>query len=153
MESDDNLSASSADQLAQAAASAMWAEDKASAGLGMQIEAVGEGWSRLSMTVREDMVNGLDICHGGFVFALADSAFAYACNSHNLAAVAAGVSIDFLRPAKRGDRLVAQAQVVNQSKRSGLYDIVVRNQMDQVIGQVRGRSMRIGGPVIKEQTV
>lgn len=146
---DKNLTQLSGDQLAAAAAAAMWADDKASAGLGMRIEAVGEGWARLSMTVRDDMVNGLDICHGGFVFALADSAFAFACNSQNLAAVAAGVSIDFLRPAKRGDHLLAEARAVNQSKRSGLYDIVVSNQQGQVVGQVRGRSMRIGGPVIK----
>ncbi|TFH68712.1 hydroxyphenylacetyl-CoA thioesterase PaaI [Gammaproteobacteria bacterium LSUCC0057] len=139
---------SGGDQLARQAADFMWAQDRASAGLGMEIEAVGEGWSRLAMTVSAEMVNGLDICHGGFVFSLADSAFAFACNSQNQAAVAAGVSIDFLRPAKLGDRLTAEAAVVNQSRRSGLYDIVVRNQNQQIIAQVRGRSMRIGGPVI-----
>ncbi len=137
------------DELARLAADAMWAQDRASPGLGMQIDAVGEGWSRLSMAVRDDMVNGLDICHGGFVFSLADSAFAFACNSQNLAAVAAAVSIDFLRPAKRGDRLTAEARMVSQSKRSGLYDMVVRNQHDEIIAQVRGRSMRIGGPVVE----
>jgi len=137
------------DELARRASAAMWAQDRASPGLGMQIDAVGEGWSRLSMTVRADMVNGLEICHGGFVFALADSAFAFACNSHNLAAVAAGVAIDFLRPAKLGDQLTAEARVVNQSKRSGLYDMVVRNQNNEIIAQVRGRSMRIGGPVVE----
>lgn len=138
---------SDADAIAKAAADAMWAEDRATQGLGMTLVSVTAGRAEISMPVREDMVNGHDICHGGFIFALADSAFAFACNSRNLVTVAAGARIDFLRPAKRGDVLTAIANVVHQGKRSGIYDSVVTNQDGAIIAQFRGNSATIGGPL------
>lgn len=135
------------DAIAKAAADAMWAEDRATQGLGMTLVSVTAGRAEISMPVREDMVNGHDICHGGFIFALADSAFAFACNSRNLVTVAAGARIDFLRPAKRGDVLTAIANVVHQGKRSGIYDSVVTNQDGAIIAQFRGNSATIGGPL------
>ena len=95
--------------LAEACAAAMWAEDTASQGLGMQLEAVGPGTARMAMPVRDGMVNGHGMCHGGFIFTLADSAFAFACNSRNAKCVAAGGSINVLRPARLGDTLTATA--------------------------------------------
>ena len=142
----------SAQQLAQACAAAMWADDKASQGLGMAIETVTPGRSVLSMTVREDMVNGHSICHGGFIFTLADSAFAFACNSENFNTVAAGVRIEFLAPAKLGDRLTAVAEQVHQGGRTGVYDVVVTNQKERRLAVFRGNSHRIGGALVDEET-
>jgi len=143
---------SDADVIARAAADAMWAGDRATQAMGMTLDTVTAGRAQISMTVREDMVNGHGICHGGFIFALADSAFAFACNSRNLVTVAAGARIDFLRPAKLGDRLTGVSEVVHQGKRSGIYDSVVTNQDGEVIAQFRGNSATIGGPLteIKE---
>ena len=130
----------------------MWANDRASRELGMQIEVVEPGRAVLLMSVRDDMVNGHDICHGGMIFTLADSAFAFACNSHNLNAVAAGARIDFLAPGRLGDRLTAVAQQVAQSRRSGVYDVTVTNQDGRVIALFRGNSQRIGGELVDAQT-
>lgn len=141
-----------AQQLAQASADAMWADDKASQTMGMAIMAIAPGTATLSMTVREDMVNGHDICHGGFIFTLADSAFAFACNSHNLNAVASGARIEFLAPGKLGDTLSAVAKEVSQGKRSGVYDAVVSNQDGRKIALFRGNSARIGGSLVDELT-
>ena len=140
----------SAQQLAQACADAMWADDKASQGLGMAIESMAPGRSELSMTVREDMVNGHSICHGGFIFTLADSAFA--CNSENFNTVAAGVRIEFLAPGKLGDRLTAVAEQVHQGGRTGVYDVVVTNQEARKLAVFRGNSHRIGGALVDENT-
>ena len=142
----------SAQQLAQACADAMWADDKASQGLGMAIESMAPGRSELSMTVREDMVNGHSICHGGFIFTLADSAFAFACNSENFNTVAAGVRIEFLAPGKLGDRLTAVAEQVHQGGRTGVYDVVVTNQEARKLAVFRGNSHRIGGALVDENT-
>jgi acyl-CoA thioesterase len=142
----------SAQQLAEACAAAMWADDKASQGLGMAIEQISPGRSELSMTVREDMVNGHSICHGGFIFTLADSAFAFACNSENFNTVAAGVRIEFLAPASLGDRLTAVAGQVHQGKRTGVYDVVVSNQEGRKLAVFRGNSHRIGGALVDEIT-
>ncbi len=139
-------------QLARACADTMWANDKASPELGMQIEAVEPGRSVLLMSVRDDMVNGHDICHGGMIFTLADSAFAFACNSHNLNAVAAGARIEFLAPGRLGDKLTAVAEQVAQGRRSGVYDVTVTNQDGQVIALFRGNSQRIGGELVDAQT-
>lgn len=135
--------------LAQRCAQFMWETDRASKALGMQIESVAEGRACLAMAVRVDMVNGHDICHGGMIFSLADSAFAFACNSQNQVAVAAGCSIDFIQPAHLGDRLVAVAEVVHQGGRNGLYDVTVSNQEQAVIAKFRGRSTRLNRPVIE----
>lgn len=141
---------SDAQATAERAAAAMWARDRASSGLGMRIVAVGPGHAELSMTVREDMLNGHDICHGGFIFTLADSAFAFACNSYNLTTVASGCSIDFVAPARLGDVLIARAQEQSMSGRTGVYDIVVSTAQGGRIALFRGRSYRIKGHVVTD---
>jgi acyl-CoA thioesterase len=113
----------SPDDIARACAEAMWREDDASSGLGMAIVEVKSGLATLAMTVQPHMVNGQRIAHGGFIFTLADSAFAFACNSHNERAVAAQCDISFIRPGKLGDRLVATAREISRSGRSGIYDV------------------------------
>jgi acyl-CoA thioesterase len=141
-----------AQQLAEACAAAMWADDKASQALGMAIESMTPGQAVLSMPVREDMVNGHSICHGGFIFTLADSAFAFACNSENHNTVAAGVRIEFLAPGKLGDQLTARADQVHQGGRTGVYDVVVSNQEGRKLAVFRGNSHRIGGALVDEET-
>lgn len=137
-----------ADQLARLCAEFMWSNDNASQHLGIVINSMYGGKAVVSMTVRDNMVNGHDTCHGGMIFSLADSAFAFACNSQNHAAVAANCSIDFIQPAYRGDHLTANAVMVHQGRRTGIYDIAVSNQDGRVIARMRGRSSRLKGPVI-----
>jgi acyl-CoA thioesterase len=134
----------SPEDVARACAEAMWAEDDASKGLGMEIVEIGPGFATLAMTVRPDMVNGQRIAHGGFIFTLADSAFAFACNSHNERAVAAQGQITFLKPGRLGDRLVAKAREVARTGRSGIYDVRV-TVSDTVIAEFRGHSRVIPG--------
>ena len=134
----------SPDDIARACAEAMWEEDDASKGLGIKIVAIGPGLATLTMTVQPHMVNGQRIAHGGFIFALADSAFAFACNTHNERAVAAQGSITFIRPGKLGDRLVAAAREISRNGRSGIYDVQVTAN-DVVIAEFRGHSRLIGG--------
>ena len=126
-----------------AAARAMWAADAASLALGMELVEVGAGRARVSMLIRPDMVNGHDLCHGGLVASLADSAFALACNSHGTVTVAAGFEIDFLEPARLGQVLQAHAREVALRGRSGLYDVTVRAGAT-VIAEFRGRSRSLG---------
>lgn len=133
------------DALARACAEAMWAEDRASPGLGMTLDSVGPGRAQLSMRVEARMVNGHGICHGGFVFALADSAFAFACNSHGERAVAQHCAITYLRPARLGERLVADARERARAGRSGLYDITVRTDAGEAVAEFRGQSRLSGG--------
>ena len=134
----------SPDDLARACADAMWKEDDASKGLGMELVEIGPGRATLALTVRPDMVNGQRIAHGGFIFTLADSAFAYACNSHNVRTVAAQGDITFIQPGNLGDRLVATAREISRSGRSGIYDVRVTAN-DAVIAEFRGHSRTIGG--------
>jgi acyl-CoA thioesterase len=134
----------SSDDLARACAEAMWKEDDASKGLGMELVEVKPGHATLAMTVQPHMVNGQRIAHGGFIFTLADSAFAFACNSHNERAVAAEGNISFIRPGKLGDRLVATAREISRSGRSGIYDVRV-TVGDTVIAEFRGHSRVITG--------
>jgi acyl-CoA thioesterase len=134
----------SPDDLARACAEAMWKDDDASQGLGMEIVDVRSGEATLTMTVKPHMVNGQRIAHGGFIFLLADSAFAFACNSHNQRAVAAQCDISFIRPGKLGDKLVATAREISRSGRSGIYDVRV-TVGDTVIAEFRGHSRTIGG--------
>jgi acyl-CoA thioesterase len=122
----------------------MWAEDRASQALGMSIDAVGPGTATLRMTVREDMVNGHDIGHGGLTFALADSAFAFACNSYNRRTVAAGAEVRFRAPTRTGDVLVARAVERCREGRDGTYDVTV-TVGDTVVATFVGRSKEIGG--------
>ena len=135
--------------LARACADAMWAGDAATQGLGMVLEDVAPGRARISMTVRPEMVNGHDICHGGFIAALADSAFAFACNTHGTVTVASGFEIDFLESARLGDRLVADGREVALRGRSGIYDVTVRRG-ETVIAEFRGRSRSLGRPILGE---
>lgn len=137
-----------AQQRAERAAAALYARDRASQALGMRIDAVRPGWARVVMRVRADMVNGHGVCHGGIVFSLGDSAFAFACNSHNDATVAAAASIDFLAAAREGDELTAEASEAWRTKRNGIYEIVVSNQRGERIALFRGRSYRVEGQVI-----
>jgi acyl-CoA thioesterase len=135
----------SSDDIARACAEAMWKEDDASKGLGMEIVEVRPGHATLAMTIGPHMVNGQRIAHGGFIFTLADSAFAFACNSHNERAVAAQGNITFIRPGKLGDRLVATAREISRSGRSGIYDVRVTTDEGAVIAEFRGHSRVIGG--------
>jgi acyl-CoA thioesterase len=140
-----NVKASlSTDDLARSCANAMWKEDDASQGLGMELVEIKPGRAVMAMTVRPDMVNGQRIAHGGFIFTLADSAFAFACNTHNERAVAAQGHITFIRPGRLGDRLVATAREVSRSGRSGIYDVRV-TVGDKVIAEFRGHSRTIPG--------
>jgi acyl-CoA thioesterase len=134
----------SPDDLARACADAMWKDDDASSGLGMSIVDIGSGRATLSMTVQPHMVNGQRIAHGGFIFTLADSAFAFACNSHNEKAVAAQGNITFIKPGRLGDTLVATAREVSHGGRSGIYDVRV-TVGGEVIAEFRGHSRTIGG--------
>ena len=123
----------------------MLADDAASKMLGMQITEVAAGRAVATMTVRADMLNGFDICHGGFITTLADSAFAFSCNARNEMTVASGLSIDFLAPAREGDRLTAEAREVSLAGRTGVYDVNVRNQRGEAIAVFRGRSYCMKG--------
>ena len=138
--------------VAERAAAAMWERDRASKGLGMRIVRIAPGHAELAMTVRSDMVNGHAICHGGLVFTLADSAFAFACNSYNHNTVANGCAIEFLAPAHEGDVLTAVAQEQAQVGRNGVYDVEVRNQAGTIVALFRGKSTRIKGHVVEEAT-
>jgi acyl-CoA thioesterase len=142
------MSASPSTHDPAAVAAFMFAADRASRGLGMRIAQVGEGTATLTMTVRDDMLNGHDICHGGFITTLADSAFAFACNSRNVVTVAASLSVDFLAPAQRGDVLTATASETSRTGRTGVYDMVVVNQHGARVALVRGRSHSMSGRTV-----
>ena len=143
--SEQVLDAAAAQELAERTAEAMWARDNAAQALGMQIEAVGPGHARLTMKVRSDMVNGHHICHGGLIFALADTAFAYACNTRNELTVASGLSVDFVAPGRPGDVLVAEAKELSQAGRTGVYDVTIRNRQGLLIALFRGKSYSMKG--------
>ncbi|OBS31191.1 phenylacetic acid degradation protein PaaD [Tepidimonas fonticaldi] len=134
--------------LAEAVGAAMWSRDHATQALGMRLDAIAPGRAVLSMPVRRDMVNGHAICHGGLIFTLADSAFAYACNSYNHNTVASACHIDFLAPAREGDVLEAEAVERSLAGRTGVYDITVRVRGGRTVALFRGKSYRIGGEVI-----
>lgn len=134
-----------AQAVAEAVRQGMYEKDHASRGLGMSIEAVGPGYARLTMTVRRDMLNGFAICHGGFITTLADSAFAYACNSYNALTVASGIVVDFVASAHEGDRLVAEGREVARSGATGVYDVTVTNQHGRTVAVMRGRSHTLKG--------
>jgi acyl-CoA thioesterase len=121
----------------------LYEADLASQALGIEIIDVAPGRVRVAMTVRADMVNGYGMCHGGIVFALADSAFAFACNSHGDPMVAAGASIEFLAPTPRGERVIATAAEVSRNARHGIYDVAVADAAGTVLAQFRGRCARL----------
>ena len=142
------LTAAEAQALANATAEAMYARDRAAQAHDIRIVRVQPGAALLSMPVRSDMVNGHHICHGGMIFTLADTAFAYACNSYNKNTVASACHIDFLAPAKEGETLEAEAVEQSAAGRTGVYDITVRNSHGKTIALFRGKSYRINGEVI-----
>ncbi|MBI1201312.1 MAG: hydroxyphenylacetyl-CoA thioesterase PaaI [Rhodopseudomonas sp.] len=129
----------------------MWADDAASRGLGIELIAVGPGRAEVAMTVAERHVNGHKICHGGFIFTLSDSAFAFACNTYNQRTVAQHCAITFLVAGKLGDRLTARAVERQRAGRSGIYDITVTRQDGKVIAEFRGHSRTIEGELVPGQ--
>ncbi len=145
------MSARTPQETAELAARTMWATDRASQGLGMEIVSVGPGVATLAMNVGAAMTNGHGLAHGGFIFALADSAFAFACNSYGETTVAAHCAVTFIKPARGGDRLVASAREVSRSGRSGIYDVTVRAG-EQTIAEFRGHSRSIGGSFVDPPT-
>jgi len=134
----------SPDDLARACADAMWKEDDASKGLGMKIVKIKPGQAVMTMVVQPHMVNGQRIAHGGFIFLLADSAFAFACNSRNERTVAAQCDITFIRTGKLGDVLTATAREISRNGRSGIYDVRI-TVGDSVIAEFRGHSRSVAG--------
>ena len=136
------------EEIARASADVMLADDRASAAVGIRLVDVTPGSAVMSMTVRPDMVNGHDIAHGGYVFLLADSTFAVACNSYGQRTVAAGCDIAFLEPVRAGDELTAQAVERHRAGRSGIYDVSVRRSDGTVVAEMRGRSRTVAGTLV-----
>ena len=136
------------DQIAKACAQAMWSGDSASARLGMALVSVSVGQATLTMPVTDVMVNGHGTCHGGFIFALGDSAFAFACNSYNQCTVAQHCSITYLAPGRLGDHLTARAMELSRTGRSGIYDVTISNQDGMTIAIFRGHSRTIKGELL-----
>jgi acyl-CoA thioesterase len=134
--------------LAELAGKTMYERDPASQALGMTLDAIRPGFARMRMRVRDDMLNGHGTCHGGYIFMLADSAFAFACNSHNFNTVGAGCTIDYLAPGRPGDVLVAEAVEQALAGRTGVYDVVVTDQDGRRIALFRGKSHRVAGHVV-----
>ncbi len=137
-------------QLARACAKQMFSDDQASRDLGMSITIIEPGVAEAHMTVTINMVNGHDVCHGGFIFMIADSAFAFACNCYDEVTVASGADVNFLYPARLGDELIARARETQRGRRAGVYDVEVRNQEERLIAVFRGRSMALGRPILGE---
>jgi acyl-CoA thioesterase len=134
--------------LAELAGKTMYEHDPASQALGMTLDAIRPGFARMRMRVREDMLNGHGTCHGGYIFMLADSAFAFACNSHNFNTVGAGCTIDYLAPGRAGDVLVAEAVEQALAGKTGVYDVVVTDQDGRKVALFRGKSHRVAGHVV-----
>jgi acyl-CoA thioesterase len=137
-------------QLAKAAGDAMYSNDIACQDLGIELRSISPGRAEMTMTVRDTMLNGHDVCHGGFIFTLADSCFAYACNSHNQNTLAAGARIDFLAPGRAGDVLLARGEERALAGRTGIYDVTVSNQDGTEIALFRGNSHRIKGELVPQ---
>ncbi|MFO1414071.1 MAG: hydroxyphenylacetyl-CoA thioesterase PaaI [Burkholderiales bacterium] len=137
-----------AEALAQEVGKVMWAHDQASQSLDLRLLDIAPGRARVELKVRREMTNGFGICHGGVIFTLADSAFAYACNSHNKNTVASACHIDFLAPAKVGETLIAEGVEQSMAGRTGVYDITVRNGDGRAVALFRGKAYRINGEVI-----
>lgn len=138
---------SNAQALAELAGKTMFERDQASQALGMTLDEIRPGYARMSMPVRADMLNGHATCHGGYIFMLADSAFAFACNSHNFNTVGAGCTIDYLSPGREGDVLVAEAVEQALQGKTGVYDIKVSSQEGRTVALFRGKSHRVSGMV------
>ena len=143
----DQKAQAQAQSLAELAGRTMFERDPASQSLGMLLAEIRPGYARMTMTVRADMLNGHATCHGGYIFMLADSAFAFACNSHNLSTVGAGCTIDYLAPGRAGDVLVAEATEQALQGKTGVYDVTVKTADGRTIALFRGKSHRISGTV------
>jgi acyl-CoA thioesterase len=143
--------AGSSQQIAEACGARLYELDRAARALGVTLDSIEPGRARMSMTVRDDMVNSHDICHGGMIFSLADCAFAYACNSRNRRTVAAGATIDYVSAAKLGDRLTATAEERAMAGRTGIYDIRVTDQRGSLVAYFRGRSYRVSGEIVRPE--
>ena len=139
-------------EIAQKCAEIMWKNDQASKGLGMRLEKVGPGKAEVSLVIEDKHLNGHGICHGGFIFTLADSAFAFACNTYNQSTVAQNNTITFLLPAHKGQRLMAKATEISRSGRSGIYDVSVINEKNEAVAEFRGHSRTISGRHFQEKT-
>jgi acyl-CoA thioesterase len=137
-------------ETAKRCADAMFSRDVAARELGITIEVVEAGSARARMEVGRAMVNGHSVCHGGYIFTLADTAFAFACNGYDRVTFAAGATIDFLRPAHLGDRLLADATELYRGRKSGVYDVTVTNQEGETVALFRGRSLATDKPLIPE---
>jgi acyl-CoA thioesterase len=137
-------------QTAERAVAALYDRDPASRQLGMRVLEAGPGRAKVAMAVTAHMVNGHATCHGGLIFALADSAFAFACNSYNQNTLAAAASIDYLAPARLDDTLTAEAREVWRARRSGIYEVTVSNQHGERVALFRGRSHQVDGKVIED---
>jgi acyl-CoA thioesterase len=135
-------------QIAERVGAAMFAADGCSQAMGMTVDVIAPGYAKLSMTVREDMLNGHRTCHGGMLFALADSAFAFGCNAYNKVTVAQTCEIAYLRPGRLGDRLTAECTEQAMEGRSGVYDVKITNQDGETVAMFRGKSRRIQGEVV-----
>ncbi len=136
--------------LAEACARVMWDDDNATRHLDMELVSIAPGEAVIAMDITDAMTNGHGICHGGYMFTLADSAFAFACNSHNQRSVAQHCSVSFIAPAFRGDRLTASAQEVSRRGRSGIYDVRITNQEGEIVAEFRGHSRTIKGAHLPE---
>ena len=146
-----NITASLSPQaLAEACAKSMWEDDNASRHLGMELLSVAPGEATISMTVAETMTNGHGNCHGGYMFTLADSAFAFACNTYNQRTVAQHCSVTYIAPAFKGDRLTATAREVSRRGRGGIYDIAITNQQGEQIAEFRGHSRTVKGTLLPD---
>ena len=144
-----NQTAKSDQEIADLSAKTMWESDRASQFLGLKLISCTKGHAVMTMTIREEMTNGHDITHGGFVFALADSTFAFACNSYGDVHVASHCEITYIRPTKKGDILTAVAREISRTGKNGLYDISIRAD-DKVIAEFRGHSRSLGRRFIEE---
>lgn len=138
------------EELASRCADSMWSKDAASQALDMHLESISPGNAVLIVNICEKMVNGHGICHGGYIFLLADSAFAYACNTYNDVTVAQQCSITFLAVARLGDRLKATAQERSRKGRSGLYDVTIENQHGETVAEFRGNSRTTKGTILPD---
>ena len=138
------------DALGLRIATALRAAEASSDFLGLSLEGAGEGWARCSMVVRAEMLNGLETCHGGLIFSLADNAFAWACNSRNVRTFAQAASISFLSPARRGEKLTAEAREESSEGRTGVYTVRVTGEDGRVVAVFQGLSRTAGGAVVEE---
>lgn len=149
MDAGQSNDSADANALAQACAEKMWLDDRASQGLGMRLQRIAPGEAVLSMVVRKEMTNGHGICHGGFIFTLADSTFAFACNTYDQRTVAQQCAVTFLQPVREGETLTAHAIERTRAGRGGIYDVTVRDSGNKVVAEFRGHSRTISGRLLE----